>query len=331
MINAILKQLESTRAFGVTFEIKKIKVGLYKVLYRKGILKSEVALKHAFDIKNDAILAYLRKRYAHVIQKYQQLDPKKIAGNIINNRIIWTCWFQGEENAPEIVKRSIASIKRHSGDAKVVVITFKNLNHFISIPDVIQTKWQQGIISNTLFSDYLRFKILNQYGGLWLDATCYCVKPIPEEVFSSPTYAPRNITDFIYKGVGSYQFFKLNEWTSYCVAGQLNSVFISATLDILEDYMKHETSLIAYLLIFYIAYIAYIVRTDIPIASAEYKKIPENNKSTEMLGLYLNLDAQSSIVKQALADGTTWFLKLSYQRHLSNKPNTVFNNLIVKG
>lgn len=327
MINAIIKQLESTRAFGVPFEFKKVKVGLYKVLYRKGILKSEVTLERAFDVKNAAILAYLRKKYAHIINRYRQLDSKTTTDNIIKNRIIWTCWFQGEENAPEIVKRSIASIRRHSGNAKVVVITFKNLHQYISIPDVIQAKWKHGIISDTLFSDYLRFKVLHQYGGLWLDATCYCVRSIPEEVFSIPTYAPRNITDFIYKGVGSYQFFKLNEWTSYCVAGQLNSVFISATLDMLEDYMEHETSLIAYLLIFYIAY---IVRTDVPMASAEYKKIPENNKSTEILGLCLNLDSQDSMVKRVLADETTWFFKLSYKRPLSNKPNTVFNKLLVK-
>ena len=36
---------------------------------------------------------------------------------------IWICWFQGIENAPDIVKKCYDSVKRNMPDSNITVIT----------------------------------------------------------------------------------------------------------------------------------------------------------------------------------------------------------------
>ena len=38
---------------------------------------------------------------------------------------IWICWWQGLDNAPEIVKACVASIERNAGDNEIIIITDK--------------------------------------------------------------------------------------------------------------------------------------------------------------------------------------------------------------
>ena len=100
---------------------------------------------------------------------------------------IYTLWFQGEENAPEIVKKCLESIKERY-DKKLIILTDETLYDYISLPEHIMTKWREGKIGKANFSDIIRIELLYQFGGYWFDATDFLTDRIPEEIIGYPFF-----------------------------------------------------------------------------------------------------------------------------------------------
>lgn len=50
-------------------------------------------------------------------------------------RIIWTLWWQGEENAPDLVKACIASMRAHANGADVRVLDERNCASYLTLPE----------------------------------------------------------------------------------------------------------------------------------------------------------------------------------------------------
>ena len=50
--------------------------------------------------------------------------------------VIWMYWKQGEKNAPDIVRRCIASVRRHAGSYRVIVLDENTLNDYLVMPDL---------------------------------------------------------------------------------------------------------------------------------------------------------------------------------------------------
>ena len=84
---------------------------------------------------------------------------------------------------PPIVQSCFQSLCSHAGNHLVHLITQENISKYVTIPDYILRKVQEGKISFTHFSDILRMCLLYEHGGLWIDATVYVSEPIPEKVF----------------------------------------------------------------------------------------------------------------------------------------------------
>ncbi|WP_241627798.1 capsular polysaccharide synthesis protein, partial [Rosenbergiella epipactidis] len=113
-----------------------------------------------------------------------------------DNNIVWSVWLQGENEAPDLVKRCFDSIrKNHLQELKV--IDLENLNQYLIINPKILDKYKSGIISNTSFSEIIRLELLSNYGGLWVDSTIFCYKPMPN-LFES------NLSFLTLKGKASY-------------------------------------------------------------------------------------------------------------------------------
>ena len=90
------------------------------------------------------------------------------------SKIIWFCWLQGLENAPDIVHACYNSINRNIPDREVKVIDGLNWKEYLELPDYIVKKWEKGSIPAALFSDMLRLELLIKYGGTWIDSTVLC-------------------------------------------------------------------------------------------------------------------------------------------------------------
>lgn len=100
--------------------------------------------------------------------------PNEFVGDAIlpDRDVIWWCWLQGLEQAPDVVKACYRSLQKLG--KKIVVLTEENMFEYVSFPDYIMEAKEKGIISRTHFSDLLRLELLTNRGGTWIDATVFC-------------------------------------------------------------------------------------------------------------------------------------------------------------
>ena len=89
-------------------------------------------------------------------------------------KIIWVCWFQGLEQAPELIKCCINSMKEKFKGYEVVILTEENIKDYTHFPEYIYEKRAKGYISHAHYSDLIRVELLCQHGGIWIDATVLC-------------------------------------------------------------------------------------------------------------------------------------------------------------
>ena len=101
---------------------------------------------------------------------------------------IWILWFQGEKNAPELVKKCIESVRYFHSDKQVIVLDFESLKNYIEIPNYIQEKYEKGIIPHANFSDYVRLCLLAKYGGTWIDSTLLLTDKLPDYMLNSELF-----------------------------------------------------------------------------------------------------------------------------------------------
>ena len=71
-----------------------------------------VAQKHRMLYYKQLRKKYLNRCTANPVWEKQ---PK-----VINNDIVWFCWLQGIENAPELVRRCLESLQRNIPDKKII-------------------------------------------------------------------------------------------------------------------------------------------------------------------------------------------------------------------
>lgn len=94
---------------------------------------------------------------------------------------IWILWFQGESDAPELVRECIKSWRAMNLAWEVVVLDSGNVNQYV---DIDFTKKKLSHLSLAFRSDLIRLQLLKEYGGIWVDATVYCAAPLDEWVGS---------------------------------------------------------------------------------------------------------------------------------------------------
>ena len=202
--------------------------------------------------------AYLQ--FKHV---YQATTP---AANPYPDKI-WTCWLQGEKEAPLIVKKCLASIRKYSNNREVIVITESNFPQYVTFPDYILRKKAKGTITNTHFSDILRIYLLAQYGGIWMDATTYLTAPIPDYILHAPLFCYK--TQHANTGI-----IKMSSWF---IIAHPNQELLVRTQQMLTDYWKRHNHLCHYFLF----HLLFSLASDEsqPHLAAQWKAIPYFNST----------------------------------------------------
>lgn len=107
------------------------------------------------------------------------------------NKSIFILWFQGFDNAPDLVHRCVSSWKYYNPDWNINLLDNSNLSKYIQIYDHIS---DISNINNTALSDVVRVLLLKKYGGLWVDATTFCNKPLNDW-----------LTEYIHEGFFAFE------------------------------------------------------------------------------------------------------------------------------
>lgn len=242
MANFIERFKEKRDSFGMEVAINSSVAALYPYTKHKNVL-SWTLLQN----KHKAIIKYLEKKYGYVIERHvkEHKCNKKCSQNVI-----WTMWWQGEEEIPQTVRMCFESIKIHSSNCDFIIVTKDNISEYIRVPAYIEQKVNKGIISFTHFSDIVRMNLLKEYGGLWLDSSIFVTDDIPQEIFTKSYYtvkfAPMKIS-CVSQG----------RWVVGIQAAQKENPFMEYMVDFYNEYWKNENSVIEHWLFDYAILIAY--------------------------------------------------------------------------
>lgn len=269
--------------------------------------------------RHSIILSYLNSHYRDIIFQYKngRIEDRHYTSKDV---CIWVCWWQGEEFLDELTKSCVRSIREHANGHKVILITSSNYKNYVSIPSYIMDKLDKGTITLTQFSDILRMTLLNNHGGLWLDATMFVTKDISEDVFKSALFTRKGIKRGIY--VSDCQ------WTGFFMGGASHNMLFDYMNKMFFEYWKTENRLIDYYLIDYLIRLGY---ETVPAIKELIDSNPFNNPELHSLEPYMNSMFNKHIYNQLVSD--TSFFKLSRKSsHVGTTSNgdiTFYGKLIL--
>ncbi|WP_455672359.1 capsular polysaccharide synthesis protein [Phocaeicola sp.] len=158
---------------------------------------------------------------------------------------IWTCWWQGEEAMPDIVKACYHAMCMHADRHPVILITEKNYKDYVTFPSYIIERRQKGEIDLTHFSDILRMLLLQKHGGIWMDSTLLIPSKGLNEFInpSSKFWSCHHLP--IYYNISK------GGWTSFFLACGKGNILPAFIADLHLAYWKSHKRLIDYLLLDY--------------------------------------------------------------------------------
>jgi hypothetical protein len=111
----------------------------------------------------------------------------------ITNRTIWTAWYQGYDQAPPIVLACLESWRRLNPGWHVVALDRRLVTEWVDLTNLIDVNRRDLTVQ--VLSDILRLCLLRRYGGVWVDSTVYCCRPLDVwlgNVYGSGFFSFRN-------------------------------------------------------------------------------------------------------------------------------------------
>jgi hypothetical protein len=148
---------------------------------------------------------------------------------------VWQYWHDGADRAPTLLRRCMESVERHLSQP-VIRLSDDNYSDYVSMPDWLRGK--EGI-TRTHFSDILRYHLLAEHGGTWVDATVMLSGPVPVDLAESPFFAFTRPSDPML----------LASWFIRSSAGHPLAV---CCRDVMVAYWSREESLCDYFLVHHV-------------------------------------------------------------------------------
>ena len=205
-------------------------------LLKKGLKKTVQLLKFQ-KMRYDAF-EDMEKNASKIEQEvYPFLTPYIGMQTDENSRLskkVFVFWWDGFCNAPEIVKKCLESVKKYHIDKEVILIDKNNYNQYTDIHETVINGFEQGKISIQTFSDILRFNLLKNNGGTWIDATILFLEKYDlEEKMGEKSFESLEFE-------GTKDFFAYEElecsWSGFFIAAKENCVLINAIDNVFREY-----------------------------------------------------------------------------------------------
>lgn len=291
------------------FSLRYAVIELLTVLDRPISLKLHKPFSHRLlKAKERYILSWAKSFFKKEIDVYSNAEQVLKCPLRVEDLPIWICWLQGISNAPNFVKKLIKITQKNAGGHPIHLIDLNNYEQYCSIPIELIKKYESGLMPQQQFADILRSALLSQCGGLWIDASVYVVRPIPDDIFSIPIYNVKDIKPNYYRDAVVCDSTK---WEAYFISSWPNSVTYSFIFDCFIKYWNCYDTLVDY---FLFSYLAKLAREELPVGSIEYNQIPPNNYDCEQLSDFLmSRPLYSDELYKKILNGDTFIYKLSWK------------------
>lgn len=210
---------------------------------------------------------------AELLVTYRDRSDESVSRREEEKLPIWCCWWQGEQQMPELVQMCHTRLKQvlPMDKAELHLITLDNYKDYVDIPAHIIDKFERKIITMATMSDVLRFSLLEKYGGYWLDATVFFTGKIPEEYFSGRFYCQRmvNNTELVRREACR------GNWCGFSMAGPKGSIVFRYMCEAFSRWWAHYDTIIDYVLIDYLLWSGFKA---VPAIHDTIDAVPDNNE-----------------------------------------------------
>ena len=230
----------------------KISNSLFKILIEIFIFDKNKRAR----IKSRWAKFHLNKYVNKAIKNYKPQEKQE------NQNIIWQYWHQGEENAPELVKKCLESVKKYESDRKIVVLSYDTIKDYIDLPKIYHDLLEQGKMKIAHFSDIVRVYLLTTYGGCWIDSTLYLSDKIPEDITNS---------DFCVLQKDPRLDNQENIMSCFFIQAKNNSINLNLIKNSLENYWSGNNFVINY---FMFEHISTLLKEKSEELASEWRKMP---------------------------------------------------------
>jgi len=98
-----------------------------------------------------------------------------------HNRIpktIWILWLQGIDQAPPLVLKCLQSWKEKNPGWEVRALDRSEVDTLIELDPILEKN--RDTITPQKTSNIIRLNLLAKYGGVWVDASCFCNRPLDD-------------------------------------------------------------------------------------------------------------------------------------------------------
>ncbi len=307
---SIVLNLKLIRQYGFSYGGRRLFLGIIPKRIRN---TNYICVK--MGEKCDRMAKEYLKKYRYVIENYNAKEQDGACVGADSN--IWIFWWQGMEQAPDLVKTCVASIKKHAEQHPVIVLDQDNYREYVTLPVHVMDKFRKGKITVTHFSDLLRVVLLYKYGGIWMDATLYMTREFDKEIENASFYSINHCGD-------REATVRLGQWTAFFLASGKGNAIIGMLRELFFEYWKTEEELIVYLLVDYFLTLIYENDTD---ARKVLKNLPVSNRDLFALCDILHSDCSAL----GTLDRATYLYKLSYKMNFQEEIHgreTVYHRLV---
>lgn len=260
----------------------------------------------------------IRHLYWHLrfLKYFKEAETNTKSNYIKNSKNIWIFWWQGSENMPEIIKACYASAVKHANGHKVVLVTKDNYKNYTNISENIISRLKQKEISLTAFSDVMRFNLLKNNGGLWMDATMYVRDELKDEYFK----------DIFTVGIDDRKYHEsVNGAFSIFLFGGCNNIVIDFMNNFYEIYFRNND------------YIKYYFTTDVALNYCYKNNIGsfKDFVDNDSFNSDPNIHNMQNVLNEKYRDETfqrvsNRFSKLTYKMDFNDHEDTFYKRLINK-
>ena len=246
--------------------------------------------------KQEWLDGYIERNYADIVEKYKMARESDILADPYQ---VWVFWGQGEDEMPPLVKTCCKQMFANNLQmGGVNFLNLANISDFVQLPNIAYQKLENGQLLYANFSDILRNSLLAKFGGMWLDATCWTVCPIPAEARDNVFFSPHD------EKAGCY-------WETYAMgSNRVGSVTFSFVRDMLLAVCEKEKVWPDYLLQDRLLDFAH---RKIKASKQAMNATPTNATKHFLLFPQMNKPFDKELYHRLVA--TEWFFKLSYKSY----------------